>query len=77
MENVANGYDYTPLKVTTEIRLLTLCGDKEDNPVVCTLTKVDLASEPAYETPSYCWGSPEKKRYVEIHGDRVEVRENL
>jgi len=70
-------YHNVPLEIKTSTRLLTLhCGSGKD-PIVCSLTTVDLEMNPQYEALSYFWGSPNETASVLLDSAPVNVRENL
>jgi hypothetical protein len=70
---------YTALNASTqEIRVLDVAPGNKAECVRCELRTVSLVDTPipSYETISYCWGSPEKKRYIVLNGKITAVPRN-
>ena len=77
-ENVdtsSSNYQTIPLSTQTSTRLLTLHNGSGDDDIKCSLTSVNLDTNPRYEALSYCWGSPENPQSVLLDGLLVDVRD--
>ena len=70
---------YAPLiHAKTNIRLVVLSPDNEQDHIQCHLRIVDLSHSGRYEALSYEWGSPDDaKKLVFLNGQRWFVRQNL
>ncbi|KAL8741752.1 MAG: hypothetical protein Q9190_005676 [Brigantiaea leucoxantha] len=67
---------YHPLnRERKDIRLLSLQSGEPDDPISCCLvTSALYASEiPTFEALSYCWGSPAKKKQINISTGNLSV----
>lgn len=60
-----------------ETRILKLQRGTWKDDIVCQLDIVSLDEEPEFEAVSYYWGDFNKKRPIEINGQRLEVSVNL
>lgn len=75
-------YQYAPLDLHEEIRLLVLdaSGVRETvfgKAIECSLVHVRLANKPAYRALSYRWGETTDVRQLLVNGQTMWVRENL
>lgn len=70
-------YSYTPLKLRTDIRLLTLQQGSGDDLITCSLKHVGFAQKPKYEALSYCWGPSTYQKRLQLNGHSILVRNNL
>jgi Heterokaryon incompatibility protein (HET) len=66
-----------------EIRLVTICEGRDDEPIRCRIEKASLRDGPRYEALSYTWGCQEEQQqqqadtHVDINGTWVAILPNL
>ena len=77
MEVTHQPYQTVPLDSKTSTRLLTLHHGSGEDAIKCSLTTVDLETEPRYNALSYCWGSSDNAKQLLLDEHFVDVRENL
>jgi hypothetical protein len=77
MEVTHRPYQTVPLDSKTSTRLLTLHQGFGEDAIKCSLTTVDLETNPRYNALSYCWGSPDNAKQLFLDEHVVDVRENL
>jgi hypothetical protein len=69
---------YVPLSTEEkQIRTLTLCSSKINDPIRCALRIVSLEEQPAYEALSYTWGDANSTVLIEVDGTRFDATVNL
>ncbi|KAG4427692.1 hypothetical protein IFR05_016824 [Cadophora sp. M221] len=70
-------YVYGQLPAHRTIRLLTLEAGFKHSPLRGSLQQVSIDELPRYEALSYCWGSPEKPRSIQLDGGTMDITESL
>ncbi|PVH72680.1 HET-domain-containing protein [Cadophora sp. DSE1049] len=70
-------YIYKHIPSNGFIRLLTLEAGFKDSPLRGSLKQVSIDKLPRYEALSYCWGSPDKPRSIELDDGTINVTESL
>ena len=76
--HVMSAIKYRPLSPETkQIRTLTLCAGKVDNPIRCALQNVSLDEQPAYTALSYTWGDATITAPIEVDGAQFDATVNL
>ena len=74
-----DAYKYTPLRSSSEIRLLTLKPGSGDSRLVCKLHPYKLLSHktPSYQAISYVWGSTQVTHAIICDRRRLDITTNL
>jgi hypothetical protein len=70
-------YDDKPLVGERDIRLLEISRGRRGEPIVCSLSVVDLDSAPSHLALSYTWGASEKTHTVTCDGKDLKITANL
>lgn len=71
-------YDSLSAHQNPHIRLLSLRRTvSEADPICCTITTHELATAPAFECLSYCWGAATQKKPIECNKRSFPVTNNL
>ncbi|KAH7409029.1 heterokaryon incompatibility protein-domain-containing protein [Cadophora sp. MPI-SDFR-AT-0126] len=70
-------YTYEQIPSNGFIRLLTLEAGFKDRPLRGSLKHVHIDKLPRYEALSYCWGSPDKPRSIELDDETINITESL
>ncbi|KAG4425994.1 hypothetical protein IFR04_000938 [Cadophora malorum] len=70
-------YTYKPLPSTGSIRILTLEAGFKHSPLRGSLKQVPIDYLPHYEALSYCWGSPDKPRSIELDDGTINITESI
>ncbi|PVH72587.1 HET-domain-containing protein [Cadophora sp. DSE1049] len=68
---------YKQLPANGAIRLLALEAGFKDSPLCGSLKQVNINKLPRYEALSYCWGSPDKPRSIELDNGTINITESL
>lgn len=75
-------YQYTPLDLHEEIRLLVLEGagireTPSEKAIACSLIQVRLACKPTYRALSHRWGDATDMRQLLVNSHLMWIRKNL
>ncbi|KAE9366371.1 HET-domain-containing protein [Stipitochalara longipes BDJ] len=60
-----------------QIRLFELKSTKGASLVEVVFHLVSLSTSPAYKALSYTWGDPDKRKLIEVGGERLAIPQNL
>lgn len=73
----AHGFQYAPLPRSTEkTRLIVLSAGVGEDQLDCNTVHMHLTEPGAYETISYCWGSPNAGISIKLDGHRFAISAN-
>ena len=77
MPGVMSVLTWPNLPSSTSIRLFTLTAGNLGDPIVGSLSVVDLEDRPAYECVSYTWGDAGEQEELLLNGFPVQIRRHL
>ncbi|KAH7305756.1 heterokaryon incompatibility protein-domain-containing protein, partial [Rhexocercosporidium sp. MPI-PUGE-AT-0058] len=81
MDDQGNGYNYSPLNMSEDIRLVILdplpASASFHEPISCKFIHARFANRPAYQALSYTWGKNTERKPIHVDSQVASVTKNL